>query len=150
MVLDLFEKDLSYVHNGQKVVLRTEVYPGQTFPARVAYIGQVIEEKTRTAQVRIEFDNPNNLFRPGQFVSATLVGDPAHSVAEVLAVPRKAIVTVEGKPLLFIAETNGLWSKRQVELGVSGGGQVEVRNGLNAGERVATDGSFLLKSELLR
>ena len=76
VVLDLFEKDLSSVHKGQKVLLRTEVYPGKTFPARVAYLGQVIDEKTRTAAVRIEFENQDGLFRPGQFVTATLVGDP--------------------------------------------------------------------------
>lgn len=150
VVLDLFEKDLPYVHTDQKVVLRTEVYPGKTFPARVAYIGQVIDEKTRTAEVRIEFQNPDELFRPGQFVTATLIGDPSRSTKEVLAVPRRAVQTVEGKPLVFVAEPDGTFSRRSIELGMSGGGQIEVRSGLSAGERVATDGSFLLKSELLR
>lgn len=148
--LELFEKDLSAVSKDQKVVLRTEVYPGKTFPARVAYVGQVIDEKTRTAQVRIEFQNAEGLFRPGQFVTATLVGDPEKTMAEVLAVPRKAVQTLEGKPLVFVAETDGTFRKRTVELGLSGGGQVEIRSGLAPGERVATDGAFLLKSELLR
>ncbi len=150
VVLDLFEKDLSSVHKGQKVLLRTEVYPGKTFPARVAYLGQVIDEKTRTAAVRIEFENQDGLFRPGQFVTATLVGDPTRSLTEVLAIPRKAVQTVEGRPLVFVAEGDGFFTKRSVELGISGGGQVEVRSGLSEGERVATDGGFLLKSELLR
>lgn len=148
--LELFEKDLSFVNKEQKVMLRTEVYPGKTFPARVAYVGQVIDEKTRTAQVRIEFQNAEGLFRPGQFVTATLLGDPARAKTEVLAVPRKAVQTIEGKPLVFVAEADGTFSKRSVELGISGGAQIEVRSGLTAGERVATDGGFLLKSELLR
>jgi membrane fusion protein, heavy metal efflux system len=131
-------------------VLRTEVYPGKTFPARVAYVGHEIDEKTRTAPVRIEFENQDDLFRPGQFVTATLVGDGSRTVQEVLAVPRKAVMTVEGKPLLFVAEPDGTFSRRAVELGVSGGGKVEVRSGVKEGERVATDGGFLLKSELLR
>ena len=110
----------------------------------------MIDEKTRTAQVRIEFQNAEGLFRPGQFVTATLVGDPARTTAEVLAVPRKAVQTLEGKPLVFVAEPDGTFRKRSVELGMSGGGQVEIRSGLAPGERVATDGAFLLKSELLR
>jgi cobalt-zinc-cadmium efflux system membrane fusion protein len=110
----------------------------------------VIDEKTRTAQVRIEFQNAEGLFRPGQFVTATLLGDPARAKTEVLAVPRKAVQTIEGKPLVFVAEADGTFSKRSVELGISGGAQIEVRSGLTAGERVATDGGFLLKSELLR
>ncbi len=150
VLLDLFEKDLPYVHVNQKAVLRTEVYPGRNFPARVAYVGQAIDEKTRTAPVRIEFDNVDGLFRPGQFVTATLHGDPSRALAEVLAVPRSAVRTVEGKPLLFVASGQGSFVRRPVELGVSGGGLVEIRSGVELGEPVATDGGFLLKSELLR
>jgi cobalt-zinc-cadmium efflux system membrane fusion protein len=150
VVLDLFEKDLPYVHVDQKAEIRTEVYPGRAFPARVAYVGQVIDEKTRTAPVRIEFQNEQGHFRPGQFVTATLHGDATRATPEVLAVPRKAVLSVEGKPLAFVAEADGTFSRRPVELGVSGGGLIEVRAGLSAGERVATDGGFLLKSELLR
>lgn len=150
VVLDLFEKDVAFVHKNQKVVLRTMVYPGKLFPARVAYVGQVVDEKTRTAQVRIEFDNPEGLFRPGQFVTATLIGDPARAQADVLAVPIKAVQTVEGKPLVFVAEPDGFFTRRSVELGITGGGMIEVLSGLKEGERVATDGGFLLKSELLR
>lgn len=150
VLLDLFEKDLSYVHKDQRAVIRTEVYPGRSFPAHVALVGSVIDEKTRTAPVRIEFDNSEGLFRPGQFVSATLQGDPAGAANAVLAVPRKAVITVEGKPLLFVEETGGAFSRRAIELGPSGGTLVEVRAGVSAGERVVADGGFLLKSELLR
>lgn len=150
VLLDLFEKDLPYVHVGQRATLRTEVYPGKTFPAHVALVGHVIDEKTRTAPVRIEFDNERELFRPGQFVTATLHGDPSRAINEVMAVPRSAVLTIEGKPLLFVATDDGGFSRRPVELGVSGGGLIEVKTGIAAGERVAVDGSFLLKSELLR
>jgi len=150
VLLDLFEKDLPYVRGGQQAEVRTEVYPGRSFPARVALIGNVIDEKTRTAPVRIEFDNSEGLLRPGQFVNATLRGDPSSAQAEVLAVPRKAVLTVEGKPLLFVEEPSGNFSRRPVELGPSGGTLVEIRSGVSEGERVAVDGGFLLKSELLR
>jgi cobalt-zinc-cadmium efflux system membrane fusion protein len=147
--LDLFEKDLPYVHADQRAEIRTEVYPGRTFPARVAYIGQVIDEKTRTAPVRIEFDNHEGLFRPGQFVTATLQGDPSRVTSEVLAVPRKAVLTVDGKPLVFVQDGPG-FGKRGIELGASGGQMIEVRSGLAVGDKIAVDGGFLLKSELLR
>lgn len=150
VLLDLFEKDLPYVRGGQQAEVRTEVYPGRSFPARVALIGNVIDEKTRTAPVRIEFDNSEGLLRPGQFVNATLRGDPSSAQAEVLAVPRKAVLTVEGKPLLFVEEPSGTFSRRPVELGPSGGTLVEIRSGVSEGERVTVDGGFLLKSELLR
>jgi len=60
------------------------------------------------------------------------------------------VQTIEGKPMVFVAEADGAFTRRNIELGVSGGGQIEVRSGLAVGELVATDGGFLLKSELLR
>ena len=66
--------------------------------------------KTRTAPVRVEFDNQEGLFRPGQFVTATLQGDPSRVKSEVLAVPRKAVLTVEGKPLVLCRRAVGLAS----------------------------------------
>lgn len=150
VLLDLFEKDLLFVYVGQRAELRTDVSPGKTFPARVAYVGQVIDEKTRTAPVRIEFDNTDELFRPGQFVTAMLKGDPSRTQQEVLAVPRSAVMSSEGKSLLFIARDDGSFARRSVELGTSGGGMIEIRSGLAPGERIAVDGAFLLKSELQR
>lgn len=150
VLLDLFEKDLPHVHSAQRAEIRTEAYPGRTFPAQVALIGSVIDEKTRTAPVRVEFDNSEGLLRPGQFVTATLQGEATVAQSAVLTVPRKAVVTVEGKPLLFVQTGSGRFERRSVELGPSGGSLIEVRSGVSEGELVVVDGGFLLKSELLR
>ncbi len=150
VLLDLFEKDLPYVHSEQHAEIRTEVYPGKSFPARVALVGSVIDEKTRTAPVRIEFDNVDRVFRPGQFVTATLRGDSSSAGNPVLALPRKAVITVEGRPLVFVEDPGGSFSRRPIELGHSGGSLVEIRSGVSEGEQVVADGGFLLKSELLR
>jgi membrane fusion protein, heavy metal efflux system len=64
-------------------------------------------------------------------------------------VPRSAIEQVEGKTVVFVQSGDG-FERRNVMLGTSGGDRVEVRKGLIAGEVVAIDGAFLLKSELLR
>jgi cobalt-zinc-cadmium efflux system membrane fusion protein len=71
----------------------------------------------------------------------------------VLAVPRNAVARVEGRPVVFVAGRQGQegdFQQRPVELGASGGDLIEVREGLVAGEAVAVEGAFLLKSELLR
>jgi membrane fusion protein, heavy metal efflux system len=149
VLLDIYEKDLRRVHKGQKVHLRTEARPGEVFEGRVAYVNPLIDEKTRTAHVRVEFDNPDGKLSPGQFVSARILGDPGHAPNEALAVPRQAVQTVDGKSLVFVKKGER-FERRVVELGLSGGELVEVRLGLEAGEEVATEGAFLLKSELLR
>jgi cobalt-zinc-cadmium efflux system membrane fusion protein len=147
--LDLYEKDLARVHVGQEVEMRTDALPGETFRGRVAFIVPVIDEATRTAKVRLEFPNPNGVLHAGQLVTARILADSRLATNEVLAVPRSAIEQVEGKTVVFV-KAGEAFERRNVLLGTSGGDRVEVRKGLNAGEMVAVDGAFLLKSELLR
>jgi cobalt-zinc-cadmium efflux system membrane fusion protein len=147
--LDLYEKDLARVHVGQEVEMRTDARPGEAFRGRVAFVVPVIDQATRTAKVRLEFANPDGLLHAGQLVTARILADPKLATDEVLAIPRSAIEQVEGKTVVFV-QSGEAFERRSVLLGTSGGDRVEVRKGLMAGERVAVDGAFLLKSELLR
>ncbi len=149
VLLDLYEKDLGRVYLGQAVEIRTEAGPEDIFHGRVTYIHPVIDEKTRTATVRIALSNSGGKLRPGQFVTARVIGDTRSTQTAVLAVSRKAVQTVDGKMLVFVRDTNG-FQRRFVEVGLSGGDLVELRQGATEGEEVATDGAFLLKSEMLR
>jgi len=149
VTLDLYEKDLSRVHVSQEVEMRTDARPGETFRGRVAFIVPVIDQTTRTAKVRLEFPNPGDVLHAGQLVTARIIADPKQGTAEVLAVPRSAIEQVEGKTVVFV-KSGDAFERRSVLVGTSGGEQVEIRKGLDAGEVVAVDGAFLLKSELLR
>jgi membrane fusion protein, heavy metal efflux system len=157
--LDLYEKDLPYVNVGERVEIRADAYPAEVFKGRVAYVVPVVDEATRTAKVRVELLNPNGKLSFGQLVTARLVGDPANVAVAVLAVPRAAIQRVDGRSVVFVrsqtkpddkAQDGPGFERRVVELGVSTGDQVEIRRGIKEGELVASDGAFLLKSELLR
>jgi cobalt-zinc-cadmium efflux system membrane fusion protein len=147
--LDLYEKDLARVRVGQEVETRTDARPGEVFHGRVAFIVPVIDPATRTAKVRLEFPNPKGVLSAGQLVTARIVGDDKGSTAEVLVVPRSAVEQIEGKTAVFVQRGEG-FERRNVVTGTSGGDKIEIRQGLNAGDLVAVDGAFLLKSELLR
>lgn len=149
VLLDLHEKDLAHVRIGQRAELRTDAHPGRTFPARVSQVGQVIDVRTRTTPVRVEFQNSGGELRPGQFVTAILHGDE-DAGKDVLTAPRRAVAMIEGQPVSFVLAADGSFVRRAVEIGVAGEGLVEIRAGLKLGERVAADGAFLLKSEVLR
>jgi cobalt-zinc-cadmium efflux system membrane fusion protein len=149
--LDLYEKDLARVQVGQPVEVRADARPGEVLRGQVAFIVPVIDEATRTAKVRVAFPNPNGTLNAGQLVTARIIGDPKRASAEVLAVPRSAVEQVEGKTVVFVERGgDGGFERRNVITGISGGDRVEIRQGLAPGDRVAADGAFLLKSELLR
>jgi cobalt-zinc-cadmium efflux system membrane fusion protein len=148
--LDVYEKDLPAVTVNERAEIHAAGLGPRIFPGRVAYLESHIDEKTRTARVRIEIENSDLSLRSGQFVTAKLIGDPKQSLRQVLTVPRQAVSTVEGRTIVFVVKENDNFERRDVEIGGSGGGEIEIAKGLEEGERVATNGAFLLKSELLR
>ena len=99
--------------------------------------------------MRVEIDNGSGKLHIGQLVTATLIGSSTSTTAPVLVIPVAALQRIEGKPTVFVKTEHG-FERRVVELGISGGDQVEVRSGLAETESVAGKGAFLLKSELLR
>jgi membrane fusion protein, heavy metal efflux system len=149
VLLDVYEKDLSRVRVSQTVEVRTDAYPGEVFHGKVAYVVPVIDQATRTAKVRVEIDNSPGKLRLGQLVTAKIIGKSEAVATPVLTLPRSAIQRIDGKPLVFVKGQKG-FERRGVELGVSGGDLVEIRQGIVLGDEIAADGAFLLKSELLR
>ncbi|MGE7959641.1 efflux RND transporter periplasmic adaptor subunit [Pseudomonas sp. NPDC089530] len=139
----VFPKDLNKVRVGKPVrVQSTEL--GTQVQGTVAYVGSLLGEQTRTATVRVTVPNPDDLWRPGLFVSVQVATDTYQAG---VTVPQDAIQTVEDKPSVFVRVADG-FQATPVVLGGSEGGFVEIKEGLQAGAQVATTGSFILKSEL--
>lgn len=146
--LDVFERDLGHVADGDNAEIESESHPGKVFRGRVTHVAATVDLNTRTAHVRVEVENPERLLRPGQFVHARL--STAGDTRPVLGVPRSAVLQVEGENTVFVAAGENTYIARPIELGVAAGDWVEVTRGLVEGDVVVTAGAFVLKSELLR
>lgn len=136
-------KDLAVVRVGQKVAVSSSAFSEQAL-GQVAYVGSLLGEQTRTARARVTLRNPQGAWRPGLYVTASVLGGP-QPVA--LAVPLSAVHTVEGRPNVFRAVDGGFRAVA-VKTGRADGQHVEILEGLQAGDRVATDNAFILKAEL--
>jgi len=147
VLADVYERDLGQVKVGRAVRVRVASYPGETFHGRITYIGDVIEPETRTAKVRCVVANQNFKLKLEMFASIEI---PAGEARKTLAVPAAAIQQVEGRPVVFVERSPSKFEKRIVETGVEDRGWIEIRSGLQPGERVVTQGSFYLKAALLR
>jgi len=132
---------------GQKASVVVEAYPGKIFSSRLAYIGHVLNPATRTIQVRCETGNVGLLLRPEMYatISFELGGG-----AEAVFVPRESIQNVDGKTVVFVQESSAEFRMREVQLGRTSESRTIIEAGLTVGEKVATKGSFLLKSEMLK
>ena len=134
------------VAGGRPAKVHVAAWPDREFDARVTFVGDAVNPKTRRVTVRCQVPNPGGLLKPEMYARVAL-GESAPR--PMVVVPEAAIQEMDGKPYVFVAGEKGRFEKREVALGASSDGLVEIRSGVAAGEKVATAGSFLLKSQLL-
>lgn len=146
--LSVFERDLTGIQVGDEVAVSPLSSADVKLPGKVAHVGEVIDPISRSTEVRIAVDNPKVHLRPGQAVEATITS--ASVEREALLVPHAAVVYVDGKPTVFIAENDTRVRAATVRLGASDGARHEILEGVETGQRVARAGVFALKSELYR
>jgi RND family efflux transporter MFP subunit len=141
----VYEQDLPYVQLGQEATVKLSSLPDREFRGRVTYIYPNVDEKTRTARVRLEFENPGYFLRPGMFVSAQIVSELKPSA---LLVPDSAVLRSGEKNTVFVALPGEKFDPRTVALGLESEHNLyEVISGLKEGDRVVTSGQFMLDSE---
>ncbi len=140
---DIYEKDIHSVREGQQAQVTVASYPDELFTGTITYISDVLDPQTRTAKVRIEVPNPRGLLKLEMFATVRI---PTAGARRALVVPAEAVQTVGGQEVAFVPAGGG-FEKRVLTLGERVGDWVEVAAGLEAGEKVVTEGSFLLKSE---
>jgi cobalt-zinc-cadmium efflux system membrane fusion protein len=147
--LAVFERSIPGIRRGDRVDLHPLSEADVAITGQVAHVGDQIDPATRTATVRVEVDNRERRLRPGQAVTAKIQASGA-AETNVALVPHGAITFVDGKPTVFVAETPLRFVSTPVELGEGDTDDRQVVSGLKAGDAVATEGVFALKSELFR
>jgi cobalt-zinc-cadmium efflux system membrane fusion protein len=147
--LDVFEKDLERIRVGQTVSFRVAGLAPREFPGQVIWVDSEVHERTRTIRVRVELENPESLLRAHMFGHGEIrVAGPGHS----LIVPRDAVqwegtsfvVFIRGKQPTEFEPKRVLIGRRETEYTEIAWAE------LKPGDSVATTGSFLLKTEIMR
>lgn len=116
------------------------------FSGKVIQFHYHLDKASRTLVVRIEVQNVHDALHPGQFVDVAI--DTGAS-RPVLAVPREAVLLMQGGPAVFKLEGDD-FKPLAVQTGVTRGGWTEITAGLSEGEQVAIKGAFTLKSLALK
>ena len=98
-------------------------------------------------QIRIEFTNTGGRLRPEMLARAEL---PVGEKKAALLVPEDAVQQVNGQDAVFVRLSADHFVVRPIQAGDSAQGMVRVVSGINPGDQVVTQGSFLVKSQLLR
>ena len=142
--IDLPERDLSKVFNGQPISIQVDAYPNEAFTGKVQSIGTMVDPITRRIQVRCAVDSKNKL-KPEMYARITLLNN--HNL-KAIRIPNSALITEGLYSYVFVETTPGHLKKRRVSLDVQERDYATVKNGPNVGEKVVVSGAILLNSEL--
>jgi len=140
--LSVYQRNFGHIEPGQPVRIRGD-HEHLTAEGVVGYVTPVIDPTTRTATARVVLPNPDGSWRPGMFVTASVL-QPSRAEATI---PVTALQTVEGHTTVFALTEDGVQA-RKLTVGRTGETTAEVLAGLALGERVVATNSFLMKAEL--
>jgi cobalt-zinc-cadmium efflux system membrane fusion protein len=140
----VFEKDLAQVRIGQQVSVTVPAFPEERFVGRVDYIGQEVDEDTRTVKVRCLVPNPAAKLLPAMYATVQLqsaVDRPA------IVVPLAALVTEGEADWLFVKVGTGEYLRREVKVGLRLKDRAVIEAGLAAGDTIVSEGALALRAE---
>ncbi|MFN3197726.1 MAG: efflux RND transporter periplasmic adaptor subunit [Bradymonadia bacterium] len=148
-LLDAYEDDLQRLSVGQQVSIALPGAPESTFEGRITFIEPTVDRRLRTAQVRVQLDNPKGVLRPGMRIEGTIT--PTDMGPPPLVIPDTAPLLTGRRAIVYVETDDGdrhRYTPRTVRLGARVGGVYPVLSGLREGERVVTRGAFTLDADL--
>ena len=142
ILVNIYQKDVAYVHVGDEVTVENEAYPGEV-RGKIQYIAPALDPTTRTLQARIEAANPGERLKKDMYVTADV---RAGVIPNALMVPDAAILRdTENMPYVYIQTSSNQFARRMVSLGESQGGKTQITAGLQTNDKIVGDGSLFLQ-----
>ncbi|MFU8877669.1 MAG: efflux RND transporter periplasmic adaptor subunit, partial [Wenzhouxiangellaceae bacterium] len=142
--VDVFESRIGWLEVGQRASMRLPFAPERVWNGEVDYIYPTIREATRTARVRLKFDNPDDALKPGMYASVMIEAEPREQAVHV---PTQAVIRTHDGDRVILALGEGRFRPAEVHVGMESGGRTEILAGLAEGESIVTNSQFLIDSE---
>ncbi|WP_296933160.1 efflux RND transporter periplasmic adaptor subunit [uncultured Marinobacter sp.] len=141
---EVFESQLSAVEAGNRVQMTLDYMPGREWRGKVDYVYPEVNPQTRTAQVRMRFDNEEGVLMPGMFARLDVQGERGE---RQFLVPRESVIRTGSSDRLVLALEEGAFKSVEVTVGRVGERYAEILDGLTPGDTVVTSAQFLIDSE---
>lgn len=142
--VDLSEEQLPDVRPGLRVHVRAKAFPQRTFSGRISFVSSQLDPKTRTARAFATVDNQAGNLKADMFVTVEL---ELGATRQAVLIPETALVRTDEGQAVYVAIDPKTFQRQAVEIGGLEGGWREIKEGLKAGQKVVSRGSFSLQSE---
>ncbi len=142
--LKAYESDLPFLRKGQKVNFTCEALPSKHFTGVIDYIDDMIDNRTRTANIRVVINNQSGSFKPNMYAQAEIMANLSDYKGKII-VPKSAILWSGRYSVVYVKDMEQeqpTFVMRKVELGPSISGGYIINSGLEEGEEIVTNGVF--------
>jgi cobalt-zinc-cadmium efflux system membrane fusion protein len=146
VIVDVPERSATMLRSGQLATIESDALPGQRFEARIDRVGLVLDPATRRVQVRCALSNPSMKLKPEMFVRVSF--QSPDGARKAIALPNTSLFTDGLYDAVFVESTPGTFSRRRVNVALRGHDASFIDAGLASGEKVVTEGAFLLNAEV--
>ncbi len=147
VIVDVYERDMGRIETGAAVHVSTNAFPNRTFTGRISYVGDVVDDATRTVKARVTIDNRNGLLKPGMFATVSIEPGKDNEGEKVVAMPEESILIEGTSRYAFIRINENTFRKQELTVGRVLGKKREILEGLKDGDLLVTKGAFAVKSE---
>ncbi len=146
VIADVFEQDIGAGRSrcAERQDQDQRLSGARPFEGTIRYIYPTLKAETRSVPVRVELSNPGMRLKPGMFAQVELA---VAARGQVLTVPVSAVIDSGTRQIVLVQLGEGRFAPREVKLGARSDDQVEVRDGVRAGEQVVVAANFLIDAE---
>jgi Cu(I)/Ag(I) efflux system membrane fusion protein/cobalt-zinc-cadmium efflux system membrane fusion protein len=142
---DVYESDLPWIREQQPAVVSFRNDPERVYRGGILFLYPEVSRDTRTLKICVEVPNPERRLRPGMYADVVIKGPP---LPKAVVIPQSSVIRTGERDVVFVDLGEGRFQSREVKLGIKGeGDDIQVLDGINAGELVVTQAQFMFDSE---
>jgi Cu(I)/Ag(I) efflux system membrane fusion protein len=141
---DVYEHQIAALQTGLEAEIRLPAWPERVWQGAVEYIYPQLNAASRTLSLRLGFDNPEHLLKPGMFAEAVIKAQPKKAA---VVIPQQALIITGERQAVVKVVADGRFQPVDVVPGITRDGMTEIISGIAAGDEVVVSGQFLIDSE---
>ncbi|MGE4584570.1 MAG: efflux RND transporter periplasmic adaptor subunit [Sphaerochaeta sp.] len=141
VVMDIAERNIGSVGIGTKAEFRFKAFGDKVFTGQVSRLSPVLNPATRTLEIRLTIDDPDNLVKSGMFPSVTLLTE---QISNVVVIARSSLLYNGDQAYVYVVDENNIAHTRSVSLGMEVDDLVQITEGLQVGDVLVIQGQSLL------
>ena len=145
VLFDLYESELAWVKEGSEIEYTVNSLPGETFTGIISFIDPLIDPQTRVASARVEVSNKDGRLKPETFASGIVKNKIGKVDSKEIVIPKTAVLWTGKRSVVYIKEGSG-FKMREITLGPALGEAYVVKDGLQIGEEIVSNGTFTVEA----